>query len=466
LQPEIANENQFKPSSRRDHVSARHNSCKEKNNMRSLIPILFLIVSASIARANHAPDSTIEYYSENTLRYDDRAYIPTISTVILSVDPATMLPPIMQLNSADKLYLSFDDLESDYKSLWFTIIHCSAEWEPSNVSASDYIDGFPEQQITDYSFSRNTLQRYTHYNTTFPGEGFKILLSGNYLLKVYQDNDPEKLILTRRFMVYENKVSLSGDVHASTLVADRNYKQEVDFTVTYTTTEISNPFQEIYPVILQNGRWDNAIVGLKPQFLMNQELRYDYEDVNVFKGGKEFRWFDTRTLRLNTERVERIEKDSGRYDVFLLPDERRTFKKYMNNADINGKFLVRTQDNADSDLESEYCWVHFFMPWDLPVSEGNMYVFGAMTDWQCTAKNKMSYNKERRGYEATLYLKQGYYNYEYVFLKDKETAADDYVAEGMNQETENDYWILIYFRQVGSRTDELVAVKRFNSRLR
>lgn len=435
-------------------------------NTKSLLPLLIILLTITTVRAQNSPDSAIEYYAGNTIRYDDRAYIPTISTVILSVDPATLLPPIMQLNSADILFLSFDDLESDYKSLWYTIVHCSAEWEPSNVNTGDYIEGFPEQQISDYSFSRNTLQRYTHYEAQFPNENFKILLSGNYILKVYEDNDQEKRILTRRFMVYENKVGLTGDVHASTIVADRNYKQEVDFTVTYSTTEITNPFKEIYPVILQNGRWDNAIVGLQPQFLMNQELRYDYEDVNVFKGGKEFRWFDTRTLRLNTERVENITKDSGVYNVYLLPDERRTYKKYMNNADINGKFLIRTQDNNDSELESEYCWVHFFMPWDLPPSDGNMYVFGAMTDWQCTSKNKMVYNKERRGYEASLYLKQGYYNYQYVFLKDKETAADEYVAEGMNQETENDYWVMIYFRQVGSRTDELVAVKRLNSRLR
>ena len=435
-------------------------------NFTILFSILLVVAATDVVRARQLPDSTIEYYTENTLRYEDYNYVSTVATVILSVDPATMLPPIMQLGSADVLQLSFDDLESDFKSLWYTIVHCSARWEPSNANNSDYIDGFPEQQISDYSFSRNTLQRYTHYEAQFPNENFKILLSGNYLLKVYQDNDPEKLVLTRRFMVYENKVVLTGDVHASTIVADRNYKQEVDFVVTYSTTEISNPFQEIYPVILQNGRWDNAILGLQPQFLMNQELRYDFEDVNVFKGGKEFRWFDTRTLRLNTERVESISKDSGMYDVFLLPDERRTYKKYMNNPDINGKFLIRTQDNSDSELESEYVRVHFFMPWDLPVADGNMYVFGALTDWQCSSKNKMVYNKERRGYEASLYLKQGYYNYEYAFLKDKETAADDYVAEGMNQETENDYWILIYFRKVGSRTDELVAVKRLNSRLR
>jgi Domain of unknown function (DUF5103) len=427
------------------------------------LTLLLFIVTFSVSASS--PD-TGDYYNGNILRYEDRTYRNSISSVVLSPDEASMLPPIILLNSTEVLHFSFDDLDGDFKSLYYTVIHCNAEWEPSDVSNMDYIDGFPEQQISDYSFSRSTLQHYTHYKTQFPNEQFKLKLSGNYILKVYEDNDQDKLVLSRRFMVYENKVTLSGDVHAPTIVADRNYKQEVDFTVTYTTDEITNPFKEIYPVIMQNGRWDNAVKGIQPQFLMNKELRYDYEDINVFKGGKEYRWFDTRTLRLNTERVDSIVKDSGQYHVFLLHDERRTFKRYMNNPDINGKFLIRNQDGTDSDIEAEYCWVHFFLPWDLQVAEGNMYVFGAMTDWQCTSKNKMKYNPLRRGYEAVLYLKQGYYNYEYVFLKDKETVADNYVAEGMNQETENDYWVMIYFRPVGARTDQLVAVKRLNSRLR
>ena len=348
----------------------------------------------------------------------------------------------------------------------YTVIHCNAKWEPSDCSVSDYLDGFFDQEITNYSYSRNTLQRYIHYEASFPNESFKLLRSGNYLLKVFYTGYNDSLVLTRRFMVYETKVGLSGDVHAPTIVADRNFKQEVDFTVTYSDPDITNPFQEIYPVIMQNGRWDNAIVGLQPQFLMDKELRYDYEDVNVFKGGKEFRWFDTRTLKLNTERVEKISKDSGQYNVYLLADERRTYKRYMNNSDINGKFLIHNQDFGDADTESEYCYIHFFLAWPAEEPGGNMYVMGSMTDWQCTSKNKMTYNKMKRGYECVLYLKQGYYNYQYAFMKDGETHADEYVPEVMNQETENDYWILIYFRKTGARTDEIVAVKRLNSRLR
>lgn len=427
--------------------------------IRKLLFSALLALSGTCVLAQGA-----DYVSERVIRYDDRVYESTIATVLLSPDPPTMLPPIIELNSEEKLFLSFDDLSGDMQQLSYTVVHCNAKWEPSDCSVSDYLEGFYEQEISNYDYSRNTLQRYIHYEASFPSDNFKLLISGNYLLKVFETGSQDSIVLTKRFMVYEKKVELAGDVHASTIVADRNYKQEVDFTVTYSTPDITNPFQEIYPVILQNGRWDNAITGLQPQFMLDKELRYDYEDVNVFKGGKEFRWFDTRTLRLSTERVEKITKDST-YHVYLLADERRTFKRYMNNADINGKYLVKTQDNHDDQIEAEYCYVHFFLAWPLQEMGGNMYVMGSMTDWQCTTKNKMTYNKEKRGYECVLYLKQGYYNYQYAFLKDGEIAADEYTAEGMNQETENDYWILIYLRKPGARTDQLIAVKRLNSRL-
>lgn len=428
------------------------------------LPItLFLLLFA--AKLFAAPDTT-DYYSDNTLRYDDHVYRKSIKTVQLSPDPAVLSTAIIKLNSDDKLYLSFDDLDGDYKAYSYTLIHCTSKWEPSNILVSEYLDGFEQNPIRDYRFSRNPIQHYTHYSLSFPNDEVKLLRSGNYLLKVFTDKNGEELAFTKRFLVYEDMVSVDANVHAATIVSDRNFKQEVDFTINYNTSEISNPFAEIMPVILQNGRWDNAITGLQPQFVKDKQLVYDYEDGNVFRGGNEFRWFDTRTLRLQTQNVETINKDSaGNYNVYLLPDERRTYKRYVNNNDINGKYLIQTTDGGGSDVDAEYCWVHFFLPWDPPASDGNMYVFGALSNWQCSPDCRMTYNYQLHGYEASMYLKQGYYNYEYVFLKDNVKAADDMFVEGMHYETENDYFILIYFRHQGTYVDQLVAVKHMNSRM-
>jgi hypothetical protein len=171
-------------------------------------------------------------------------------------------------------------------------------------------------------------------------------------------------------------------------------------------------------------------------------------------------------LKYQSERIQSIEKDTiPQYNVWLLPDERRTYKRYVNSNDINGKFLVKTNDGGNADIEGDYAWIHFFMPWDPPTSDGNFYVFGSLSDWQCKPENRMTYNYSLKGYECSIYLKQGYYNYEYVLQGDKDKVADEFVAEGMHSETENDYTLLIYYRRTGSLTDELVCVRRINSRM-
>ncbi|HTL80279.1 MAG TPA: DUF5103 domain-containing protein [Bacteroidia bacterium] len=408
---------------------------------------------------------TLDYYNSNTLRYDDHVYVKNIASVQLSPDPDQLIPAIIKLGSTDKLYLSFDDFDADNKDYYFSFVHCTSDWQPSNIMQSEYLDGFSSNPIHDYRFSRATIQRYNHYSASFPGDGISILKSGNYLLKVFLDNDEDKLVITRRFMVTESMMSVEMNVHAATIVADRNFKQEVDFKINYPTDEVGNPYAQITPVILQNYNWSNPITGLQPQFVNNGQLVYDYDDVNVFRGGSEFRYFDTRSLRLQSERVQSIQKDSlNNYHVWLLPDERRSYKRYVNSNDINGKFLIKTNDGGSSDVDAEYCYVHFFLPWDPPATEGNMYVFGALTDWQCKPEAKLTYNYALKGYEATLYLKQGYYNYEYVLQRDNSVVPDEQFAEGMHQETENDYTVIVYYRKQGSWVDQIVAIQTMNSR--
>jgi Domain of unknown function (DUF5103) len=411
-----------------------------------------------------SPD-TADYYTERILRYEDRTYVKNIRTVLFSPDVDGLVEPIIKLGSENKLYLSFDDLDGDYKVYNFSIVNCNALWQVSNASVTDYIEGFAQSPISEYRFSRGSIQSYTHYTASFPNFDMKIIHSGNYLLKVYEGNEEEKLIITRRFMVYDEKSTVAMNVHAATIVADRNFKQEVDFTINYNAAEISNPYAEIYPVIMQNHRWDNASFGIQPQFVRDQQLSYDYEDVNVFKGGNEFRAFDTRTLRLQTERVESISRDStNAYQVQLLPDDKRTYKRYLTSPDINGRFLIRTTDAGNTELEGEYCWVHFFLPWPYPEQSGNVYIFGALSEWRCQPEFRMIYNSAKKGYEGSVYLKQGYYNYEYVLQKDGAAALDDVFAEGMHQETENVYTILVYYRRQGARMDELIGIKSAVSR--
>jgi hypothetical protein len=282
--------------------------------------------------------------------------------------------------------------------------------------ANEYIDGFIENSVLDYRYSFNTLQKYTHYNFVFPNNSMRITKSGNYLLKVYLESNPENLIITRRFMVFQNKVAIESKVTAASIIEDRLFKHEIDFTIDHGGYPITNPYGDLKIVITQNNRWDNAKINLKPLFVKDQQLVYDYDQENVFDGGNEFRYFDTRSVRYHAGGIKAIFKDSLGIHVDLVSDEKRSFKRYYSQPDMNGDFLIKVQEGNNSEVEADYCYVTFFLPYDDPLTDGNLYVFGAVNARKCGTENLMHYNPKRFGYECTLYLKQGYYNYEYVFL--------------------------------------------------
>ena len=404
-----------------------------------------------------------DYYGNDAIRYDDYIYKPSIKTVLLHDESFELSQPIINLDTEQKLKFNFDDLDADLKNYSYTILLCNYNWEPSDLVAAEYIDGFPDNTIIDYRYSFNTLQKFTHYSAVFPNSATRITKSGNYILKVYLDGNPDNIVITRRFMVYQSKLMINAKVTPASIISDRNFKQEIDFTINHAGYTITNPFADLNVVITQNSRWDNAKTTLKPLFVKDAELVYDFDEDNVFTGGNEFRYFDIKSIRYQSERIARVNIDSSGNQVTLIPDEKRTFKRYTTYTDIDGNFLIKVQEGNSSDVEADYCYVHFFLQYDGVLTDGNLYVYGAFNSWKCNKENLMHYNEKRFGYECTLYLKQGYYNYEYAFLKDGVTAADETLIEGMHYETENDYTIYVYHRQQGTFYDQLIGVKRFNS---
>ncbi len=421
------------------------------------------ILSKQITNNTITDTSADDYYNNNSIRYEDYIYSSNIKTVQLHDESFELSQPILNLESEEKLKLSFDDLDADLKNYSYTIIHCTYNWEPSDLVAAEYIEGFPDNTINDYKYSFNTLQKFTHYNAVFPNSTNRITKSGNYLLKVYLDGNPDNIAITRRFMVYQNKIMIDAKVTAASIISDRNFKQEIDFTINHTGYPIMNPFSDLNIVLTQNNHWDNAKTKLKPLFVKDMELVYDFDQDNVFTGGNEFRNFDIKSIRYQSERIANVRTDTSGIQVTLAPDEGRSFKRYYSSPDINGNYLVKIQEGNNSEAEADYCYVHFFLPYDAVLTDGNLYVFGAYNSWKCNRGNLMHYNPKRFGYECTLYLKQGYYNYEYVFLKDGGAAADETLIEGMHYETENDYTIYVYHRQQGTFYDQLIGVKRLNS---
>lgn len=406
-----------------------------------------------------------DYVDDEQLRYQDWNYKTNIKTAQLHESSWEFAPAMLEFNSQQQLELSFDDLDADRKNYSISFVHCSANWEPSNLMISEYMNGFYEANILNYNFSINTLTKYTHYSILFPQQNMSFSKSGNYIVYVYQDNNKENIILTKRFMIYDNKVTVLATFRQVAGDDDQFNKQHIDFNIMNSAYELTNPFTDLKVIITQNNRWDNAINDIKPTFVEPRQLTYSLDNKSTFNGGNEFRYFDTRSLQTYTERISHIYKDSlYKYHVELKPDENRSFKNYIFYNDLNGGFLIKNQDmTGNQDLEADYVKVKFFMPYDNPVSEGNFYIIGKMVDWRINKENRMTYNYKRFGYECELLIKQGYYNYTYVYVKDGQNAGDETLTEGNHWDTENDYTIYIYHRQRGTYYDQLVAVKRLNS---
>jgi hypothetical protein len=411
--------------------------------------------SAKNTQGNDNPDD------ENLL--SNHVYNDNIHTVQLYREGWEFSQPVLILGSGQHLVLKFDDLSGEAHTYSYTIKHCTTDWTPSNLIESEYLDGFFENSIDDYEYSVNTTIPYVNYLLRIPNDDVKLKLSGNYVLTVWRDYSHTKPLLSRRFFVVGQKVSVTGRVKAATYDSYKGPNQEVDFEIQHPDFSIQNPRNEVKVLLMQNGRWDNAKTDLLPQFIRENSLTYDYSGENVFPGGNEFRNFDMKSLRVNGKGIAGIQYLSPLYHVTLYADKDRHGQDYHFENDLNGHYLVKRDNVTDSNVESDYAMVHFSLDIQAPLTEGNIYVFGELSDWQCSPSNQMVYSIERKQYELALLLKQGFYDYEYAYVRNDDGKINTSLLEGSHVETENNYQIFVYYRGISSRYDQLIGYQVINS---
>jgi hypothetical protein len=422
---------------------------------RTFLPILLCVILALNLDASTKDDKFF---------YQNAVYREEIKTVQFYRVGSELSNPQYMLGSDVVLVLKFDDLANEAKNYSYTIIHCDADWNETYLQQSQYLDGIQDNQIADYAMSTNTTVKFVNYQLQIPNEECTPKLSGNYALLVFEDNDRDNLVLIQRFYVVEPLVRIEPLVKKATFDSFNGANQEIDFKIFHEKLRLLNPRDEIKVVLMQNRRWDNAIRNLKPSNIQDNILSYDYSKENVFPGGNEFRFFDIRTARHIGENVGEIKFVRPYFHAALLPDEVRSNKTYSPYKEMNGNFIVESQDRVtDYDSECDYEFVHFFLPLPSQLLGGSVNVFGALTGWNANKTNGMKWNYERGGYELALLLKQGYYNYQYVYVADGAKKADAENIEGSFFVTENEYQILVYYRDQASRYDRLVGFTTVNS---
>ena len=396
------------------------------------------------------------------VKIENRTYIPDIKSIKLRIDGVDYGQPIISLNGNEPLRLSFDELDGESRYLKYTVIHCTHDWKISGLNPLEYIDGFMEDEISDISYSFNTIQRYVHYELVFPNEQIRIIKSGNYLLYVFDDTQ-ENQILTRRFMVVEStQAAVQGSVRAATDVNYSNTKQQVDFVVRTAPYIVNNPSMFLKATIIQNGRWDNAIIGLRHHSGRPGEFRFEYyNNENVMNGGSEFRTFDIRSIRRNGDRIVSVNFRNRINQAYILEDVARPFGAYQSNTTLRGQCMYKNEDFAGKNVE-DYVLTHFSLRPDFKIAGGDIYVFGELTDWKIQEDAKLKFNPESNYWEAQMFLKQGYYNYQYVYVKHGTTTIDETYIEGNHWQTQNDYTVLVYLREEGTSYDKLIGISHLN----
>lgn len=404
-----------------------------------------------------------DFYQSDYLRYTNWVYVDNIKTVECYRSGWQGTFPQINLNSGESITLEFDDLDLEQKDYYYTFIHCDSDWSPSDLDLFDYLEGNTDPYIFDVNFSRRSLNRYIHYSVNFPNNEVKLTKSGNYLVKIYENGEPDHPVITWRFIISENGVGLKTNIKQATLAEYRYTHQEVDFSIVETSTPITNAYQDLKVVLMQNQRWDNIIADLKPQFVKGSEFTYNYDRENVFPGFNEFRFFDTRSINFKPEGTDKIILNNDTNTIILTPVTTRAHLNYKVLPDINGHFFIHTDDRGDvGSIDADYNWVYFTLVEDEPPLNGDYYIFGALTNWQILPEFKMNYIIDKKIYLNKVLLKQGYYNYAYIYVPFGESKGDLSRVEGTHSETTNEYQIIVYYRTSVDRYDRVLKVETIN----
>jgi len=370
--------------------------------------------------------------------------------------------PIINLNTDEKIEISFDDLDANYKDYDYTVVHLNADRTQDQLIFAEYADGFQQNYVTDYSPSFNTQIPYIHYKINIPNDNISLKISGNYAVKIFKDHDPSMLVAISFFVVVDQKVKISALVKRPTLSKYAYNSQEVDFVVDHSDVPVNDAFSEISTYILQNNRWDNAVKNLKPRFVRINQLDYNYEEENIFNAGNEFRSFDSKYYKYKEIHTDSIWYDGTTYHFALFPDVFRTYGTYVYAQDLNGMYSIRRELSYAPETEADYYFVHFQLSSPMQL-RGKLYLNGQLTNQIINSDYELKYNALLQRYTIDVLLKQGYYSYNYVYVPDDKSQQNKSMTEGAFYETENDYTIYIYHKPFGCRYQQLIGVETANS---
>lgn len=388
-----------------------------------------------------------------SVAWNARSLSPDIHTIQVIRNGEWQESPIILLKSDDQLEISFDAMSHGYRRFTYSVQHCNAEWKKSDLFESDYMDGFNDRPIEDYWNSVGTTVPYSHYSLTIPNDDVQLKISGNYLLTITDDRDGSTAAQVR-FMVVEPAAQISASVSGNTDIDTNRGHQQLSVNINYGNISVSDPNREIIVAISQNSDDRTTVMLEKPTYISGNNLQYEHRNELIFTGGNEYRRFEIINMYDYTQGVDRLDWDEPYFHARLLHDIPARGYRYDN--DHNGRFFIRSHQADDSNTEADYLYVHFTLKTPR-MNGGDIYIDGRFTGEKMDNDNMMIYNPSSQCYEGQMLLKQGSYDFRYLWLPVGSSIPETMKTEYDSFETDNEYRILVYYRERGSRYDRLIG---------
>lgn len=391
---------------------------------------------------------------------------PSFKTLKVTLNGDLFAQPVINLaDPAERIIISFDELADEHRYLRYTLEHCDASWRPSGLVDPEFLDSFNEGTVDDYQYSQATIVHYVHYTVALPNEQVRITQPGNYLVKFYDEGDPEHTLLQARFGVCDFSVPLGVTVSSRTDIDSNDSHQQLGITLDTRNISVDDPFNDLRVVITQNGRPDNEVTLVTPQRINGPRVIYEHLRPLIFNAGNEYRRFETSSVNYPGIGIEHMSHDTPVYNALLYTDTSRASQSYLYDSTQQGRYLVRSTDTSDSDSEADYVLTHFTLEMP-PLAGADIFIEGDLTDRRFDPASHMVYNHASGCYEQSLLLKQGAYNYQYLTLPNGSDGVGlTAPVEGDKYQTVNEYTVKVYHRPKGTRFDRLVGITTIKSGL-
>ncbi|MFL2585379.1 MAG: type IX secretion system plug protein domain-containing protein [Parvicellaceae bacterium] len=397
------------------------------------------------------PKDEYEYYSHSI--FADHVKSVKLGTKIIATGE-----PCYQINSNDFIKIDFDLMNANIESIQYELIHCDKDWQRSNLMEMEYIDGFTVNYIENNDISYGPVKQYIHYSFQLPNENLTFLKSGNYIIKVYYEDQSENPLMTLKIFVSEQSSTVNFNLIESNNMEQRKYLQSYNLECTFEPNNIEDPYSNIFINIQQNHQEFDEHWKSGPNFIRENKLIFLENEEDYFNGSNEFRFFDISSFRNGSQKVLKTYFEDSSYKVILKKEPKRSYKQYLEYKDLDGKYFIRTYDFDQASFQAEYGEVYFELPMR-KINNEKIYVFGQLSNWQVDERFQMKYDTISNSYKLQTLLKQGYYNYLYVTNNSRTTSSR--TLEGAHFETNNEYLIKVYYRDPLELFDRILSYQIF-----